>query len=348
MFMNFAINKGVRFYTCCCYMLSIFAMNTLAAEAQAGEQWISYEAGDGAGEEKNIVLVSGDEEYRSEEALPLLAEILAKHHGFRTTVLFAIDPETGDVDPEHQTNIPGLENLEDADLMVIFTRFRELPDEQMKYIHDYIQAGKPVVGMRTATHAFNYERNPDSPYAKYGYNSQEEGWEGGFGRQILGETWIDHHGVHGEEGTRGLIDGIEEREDHPVLKGVRDIWGPTDVYGVRELEGDPDVLVWGQSSKGMTPEAEVNLDKSIMPVAWTTEYTSEAGNTGRVFTTTMGAAVDLESEDLRRLLVNACYWGLGMEGDIPEKSNVSIDDTYNPTMFGFGDHKKGLTPSDFK
>ncbi|WP_073062406.1 ThuA domain-containing protein [Fodinibius roseus] len=326
----------------------LFSFNIQCVDAQEDKQWISYAPNEGPGSGKHIVLVSGDEEYRSEEALPLLGEILARKHGFKTTVLFAINPETGKVDPEYQTNIPGLELLRNADLMVIFTRFRELPDEQMKYIHEYLQAGKPVVGMRTATHAFNYKRNPDSPYAKYDFQSEQEGWEGGFGRRILGETWIDHHGVHGEEGTRGLIDGIEEREDHPVLRGVRDIWGPTDVYGVRELEGDPDVLVWGQSTSGMTPKAGVNLDKSIMPVAWTKEYTSEAGNTGRVFTTTMGAAADLESEDLRRLLVNACYWALQMEDDIPDKSDVSIDGPYHPTMFGFGDHKKGLTPSDFK
>src|SRR5699024_6086122 len=148
-----------------------------------------------------------------------LAEILAKHHGFETTVLFAINPETGNVDPEYQTNIPGLEQLQKADLMVLFTRFRELPDEQMRYIQEYIQSGRPIMGMRTATHAFNYKQNPDSPYAKYDYASKQEGWEGGFGRQILGETWIDHHGSHGEEGTRGLIDGIEQRKEHPILNG---------------------------------------------------------------------------------------------------------------------------------
>ncbi|MCW9705315.1 ThuA domain-containing protein [Fodinibius salsisoli] len=341
-----AIEK--RLAICIGLFLLLTSLNIQCVDAQQGEQWISYEAGEGAGNGKHIVLVSGDEEYRSEEALPLLGEILAKHHGFETTVLFAIDPETGNVDPEHQTNIPGLEQLQEADLMVLFTRFRELPDEQMKYIDEYIHSGKPILGMRTATHAFNYKRNTDSPYAKYDYASEQEGWEGGFGRQILGETWIDHHGVHGEEGTRGLVDGIEQRKGHPILRGVDDIWGPTDVYGVRELEGNPNVLVWGQPTEGMTPEASLNWQKSVMPVAWTKEYTSEAGNTSRIFTTTMGASVDLKSEDLRRLLVNASYWGLQMEEDIPEESDVSIDGAYNPTMFGFGDHQKGMKPSDFK
>ena len=349
--MNVDTNKikvRKRLAACTGLMIVLLSMNIQCAEAQQDNQWISYQAGDGAGNGKHIVLVSGDEEYRSEEALPVLAEILSSNHGFQTTVLFSVDPETGEVDPEHQTNIPGLEQLETADLMVIFTRFRELPDEQMKYIDEYIQSGKPVVGMRTATHAFHYTRNPDSPYAKYGYGSEQEGREGGFGRQILGETWIDHHGVHGEEGTRGLIDGIKEREEHPILRGVVDIWGPTDVYGVTALEGNPEVLVWGQSTSGMTPEAPVNWEKSIMPIAWTKEYTSEEGHTGRVFTTTMGSAVDLKSEGLRRLLVNGCYWALELEEEIPEESDVSIPGSYEPTKFGFGDHQKGMTPSDFK
>ncbi len=349
--MNLNISKRIQLYLGFCFALSAFLLiNASSADAQGreGEQWISYKSNEGAGNGKNIVLVSGDEEYRSEEALPLLAQILAKHHGFETTVLFAINPETGNVDPEYQTNIPGLKQLQSADLMVLFTRFRELPEEQMKYIHEYIQSGKPIVAMRTATHAFNYKRNPDSPYAKYDYASEQEGWEGGFGRQILGETWIDHHGSHGEEGTRGLIDGIEKRKGHPILRGVSDIWGPTDVYGVRELEGDPNVLVWGQPTRGMTEESALNWEKSVMPVAWTKKYTSETGHTGRVFTTTMGASVDLKSEDLRRLLVNACYWALQMEDDIPEESDVSIPGDYAPTMFGFGDHQKGMVPSDFK
>lgn len=338
----FSIGKLFGFF-----VLSLI-LNIQTAGAQQGQKWITYQAGNGPGNGKHIVLISGDEEYRSEEALPMLAHILAKHHGFKTTVLFAINPETGVIDPDYQGNIPGLEHLQSADLMVIFTRFRELPDEQMKFIDEYVQAGKPIVGMRTATHAFNYEQNKNSPYAKYDFRSSVAGWEDGFGRQILGETWIDHHGDHGKEGTRGLIDGIMERKDHPVLRGVTDIWAFTDVYGTRELEGDHEVLVWGQPTNGMTPETTLNWKKAVMPVAWIKQYTSESGNTGRVFTTTMGASVDLQSEDLRRLLVNACYWALQMEEQVPEKSNVDIVGEYNPTMFGFGEFRKGLTPSSFK
>ena len=326
-------------------LMALFMMfNLNVACAQQDKQWISFEGGQGPGAGKHIVLVSGDEEYRSEEALPMLAKILSNHHGFKTTVLFAIDPKSGEINPDYQHNIPGLEQLASADLMVLFTRFRELPDAQMQHIDKYLKAGKPIIAMRTSTHAFHYEDNMDSPYAKYSFISKTAGWEEGFGRQVLGETWVDHHGHHAYEGTRGLIDGIQQRKGHPILRGVKDIWGPTDVYGTRELTGDPEVLVWGQPTKGMTADTELNWEKSVMPVAWTKTFTNESGKTNRIFTTTMGASVDLLSEDLRRLLVNAVYWGLEMEEQIPEESQVEIVGEYNPTMFGFGDYQKGRKP----
>ena len=162
----------------------------LAGVAQAQESWLVFDgesAASGAsraGASKHVVLVSGDEEYRSEEALPMLAKILSRHHGFKTTVLFAIDPSTGEIDPDNQNNIPGLEALDSADLMVLFTRFRELPDAQMKHIVEYMESGKPVVALRTATHAFFYEDNKESPYALWGWRSDD--WPGGFGQQVLG------------------------------------------------------------------------------------------------------------------------------------------------------------------
>ncbi|MHC4265995.1 MAG: hypothetical protein ACYSUK_08690, partial [Planctomycetota bacterium] len=118
--------------------------------AWAGDQWVVYDGFDGPGQGKHIVFVTGDEEYRSEEAMPQMAKILAKHHGFKCTVLFAIDKETGEINPDVLDNIPGLEALEKADLMILFTRMRELPDEQMKYIIDYTNSGKPIIGIRTA------------------------------------------------------------------------------------------------------------------------------------------------------------------------------------------------------
>jgi len=212
--------------------------------AQSNPQWVVYQGNEGPGKGKHIVFVSGDEEYRSEEGLPMMAKILAERHGFKCTVLFAVDPKTNNIDPDNQTNIPGLEQLKTADLMVMLLRFRELPDEQMKHIIDYTNAGKPIVALRTSTHAFSYSRNKQNPYAKYSYNSKVKGWEGGYGKQVLGETWINHHGVHAKEGTRALINGLVK--DHPILRGVKDIWTPTDVYGILGLPNCASVFVFGQ------------------------------------------------------------------------------------------------------
>ena len=324
----------------------IIFISTAWAYAQKQGQSIVYQGNEGPGKGKHIVFVSGDEEYRSEEGLPMLAKILAERHGFKCTVLFAIDPETNLINPEYQTNIPGLEQLKTADLIVLLLRFRELPDAQMKYFDEYVKAGKPIIGLRTATHSFSYTRNLKSPYAKYSYNSKINGWQGGFGKRVLGETWINHHGVHTKEGTRALVNGL--MKDHPILRGVKDIWTPTDVYGVQSLTNDAQVLIFGQSTHGMTSSSPLSFEKSVMPVAWIKKYNSESGKQAKIFTTTMGASIDLINEDLRRLIVNACYWSVGLDQKIPERNNVDIVGEYNPTMFGFGKHQKNLSPSSFK
>lgn len=319
---------------------------TAVGQAWAAEPWVVYEGGDGPGKGKQIVLVSGDEEYRSEEALSQLGKILARRHGFTCTVLFAINPADGAIDPVTLDNIPGLEKLRTADLMIIATRFRNLPDEQMQYIVEYLDAGKPVIGMRTATHAFNIPA--DRKYAKYGFRSKE--WDGGFGRQILGETWISHHGRHAHESTRGVV--APGMEKHPIVRGCEDIWGPTDVYTVRlPLPGDSQPLVLGQVLEGMSPTDKPLVgpkNDPMMPVAWTKTYKGAAGQTGRVFTTTMGAATDLASEGLRRLLVNATYWCVGLEDQIPPRANVDTVGPYEPTPYGFGKFTKGRKPADFE
>ena len=138
-------------------------------------------------------------------------------------------------------------------------------------------------------------------------------------------------------------------KDHPILKGVEDIWGPTDVYGINSLTGDARVLVYGQVLDGMKPTSKpVDGKKNdpMIPVVWIKNYTGESGKTSRVLCTTMGASVDLECAGLRRLLLNACYWGMGLEDQIPEKSNVDYVGDYNPTLFGFGKYTKGVKPAD--
>ncbi len=305
---------------------------------------VVYEGQPGPGQAKQIVFLCGDEEYRSEEGLPMLAKILAVRHGFKCTVLFPINPASGAIDPNTLTNIPGMEALDTADLCVMGLRFRELPDAQMKHFVDYLDAGKPIIALRTSTHAFQYQLNPHSPYAKYDWRNRE--WPGGFGQQVLGETWVSHHGEHGKESTRGLINPAYA--SHPILRGVSRIWAPTDVYTVTHLPADAKVLVWGQVLSGMKPEdppVENSKNNPLMPVVWVRNYTGPGGQISKIVTTTMGAAVDLENEGLRRLLVNACYWAVGLEDRMPPAANVAYVGDYKPTWFGFGQFKKGVPPS---
>lgn len=327
------------------------------ASASPAASTLVLKGKEGPGADQKIVLVSGDEEYRSEEALPQLAKILSQEHGFDCTVLFAIDPATGIIDPNYRHNIPGLDSLRDAQLMIIATRFRDLPDSQMKEIDDYLKRGGSVVGMRTATHGFNIPAG--KKYAHYGnaYDGKRVFWKGGFGRAILGEKWISHHGDHRKESTRGVT--APGAENHPILYGVDegDIWGPTDVYGVRlPLPNDCRPVVLGQVLAGMQPDDKPvagTKNNPMMPISWTKTYRLPGGQTGRVFTTTMGSSTDLLSAGTRRMLINGIYWAMGLEPDLESPgAQVDLVEPYEATDYGFKSDdywsKKALKPTDFK
>lgn len=324
----------------------------LSFSAVAQDPWVVYQGRSGIGAGKHVVFISGDEEYRSEEALPQLAKMLAKHHGFKCTVLFAYNDKADCIDPTYSKNIPGLEALGTADVMVIFTRFRDLPDEQMQHIDAYLKAGKPVVGIRTSTHAFKFD--PGSPWEHYsdGYAGDKEGWTDGFGRVVLGEKWISHHGEHKHESTRGRI--APGAENHLILRGIKDgdIWGPTDVYGVRlPLPGQARHLVLGEVVKrtgeydeadllfGMRPEDTEPVaakNDPMMPIAWTNAYMIPEGTPGKVFTSTVGASTDLLNAGVRKLICNAVIWAADLLEQMPaEGANVELVGDFQPTKFEF-------------
>ena len=133
-------------------------------------------------EAPHVVFVTGDCEYRSEISMPAIANILEKRHGMRTTVCYAIDPKTGKNAPKYLKNIEGLEALADADLAVFFVRYRQLPDDQLRRIIDFAKSDKPMIGLRTATHAFSYTEGPNAR------------WNDGFGKEFFGQTLLRHHG----------------------------------------------------------------------------------------------------------------------------------------------------------
>src|SRR4051812_16225464 len=118
---------------------------------------------------KHVVLLSGDEEYRGEESMPMLAKILSQRHGFKCTVLFALDAD-GTINPDNQRSLPGAEALDHADLVILALRFRAWPDSQMQHFVDAYERGVPIIALRTSTHAFNFAA--DSQWSKYTWNSK--------------------------------------------------------------------------------------------------------------------------------------------------------------------------------
>ena len=316
-----------------------------ASKAEVGDiekYRVVYKGNKGIGKGKNIVFISTDHEYRGEESLPALARILAKRYGFKCTVIWALD-EHDNIYPGG-SNIKGLEVLEDADLMVIFTRFANFEDEQMQHIDNYLKRGGPVVGLRTATHAFSNLKNPNWGHYSYNYKGPKESWNGGFGEQVLGETWVGHYGKNHKQASNLIIE--DEHKAHPIMRGVENAWAQCGGYKAFPIGPNLKVLARGLILNGMTPDSEPDLTKEQMPVAWVRNYKIDGGKTGRAFTTTHGASEDLLSEGFRRLLVNACFWAVGLENKIKANNNIDFVGGYSPTTFNFKGYKSNVKPSD--
>ncbi|NNM29796.1 MAG: hypothetical protein HKO57_09745 [Akkermansiaceae bacterium] len=308
--------------------------------------WLTFPGGDGPGAGKHVVLIAAEQEYRSEQSMPMMAGILAQHHGFHCTVLFGVNdeglvdptmpvyPKKGEEEAFEEHNIPGLEHLRSADLVILTTRLLTLPEDQLKHIVDYLDSGKPVIGIRTANHGFRGRL----PY-------KIDGKQVTIG-QILGGSFMNHHGNWHRDSTRGDI--VPEMKDHPILTGVGEIWGPSDVYRTfKEGTGLPEgctALVLGQPLIGREKGGEDNPQKEPLPVVWIKDWTASGGRKARVLQSTMGSARDLESPGLRRLLVNAVYWGMGLEDRITADRSVDYTGDYAPLPSGFNYEKLGVIP----
>jgi len=310
-------------------------------------KWLTYPGGEGPGKGKHIVLITADQEYRSEQSMPMMAKILSKHHGFDCTVLFGVN-EKGEVDPTTPVhakkgeeadfkphNIPGLKHLASADLVVFFTRLLTLPKDQLEHIVSYIDSGKPMIALRTGNHGFR----STLPYKMNGKNVH-------FGRDVLGGSFMSHHGRWHADSTRGTV--VEALKNHPIVTGISDIWGPSDVYRTYKegtsLPEDCTALVWGQPLMGRNYEDVPNTKKEPLPVAWFKTWKTSEGKNARVFHSTMGSGKDLESAGLRRMVINAAYWGMGMEAAISPDSSVDYVGIYEPLTSGFNYEKLGVFP----
>lgn len=296
---------------------------------------------DKPGQNKNIVLISGDEEYRSEESMPMMAQILASQ-GFNCTVLFSMD-ETGKlVDPKNQKSISNPDSLANADAIILALRFRNYAEADMDKFNASFEKGTPIIALRTSTHAFNTGNS--GKYKKFHWKSKVEGWEGGFGRTVLGESWVAHHGKHKKEATRTHTE--EANKEHKILNSVGQIFCTSDVYTANP-KAPSTILLRGEVTASFDKES-AGVDKKnqpMQPVAWTREFKHENGNISKVFTTTMGAASDLVDENLRRLVINSVYWATELE--VPEKADASLKSTFKPTFYSFNGFQKGKTPNDF-
>ncbi|MEE2939423.1 MAG: ThuA domain-containing protein [Planctomycetota bacterium] len=308
----------------------------------ADPRWLTYSARDAGPEAPHVVFVVGDQEYRSEEAMPMLARTFAERHGMHTTVLFAQD-EQGRVDPTTKIkwqdeavvhDLPGLEHLAGADAAVFYTRLLSLPEEQLAHVYGYLDSGRPILAIRTANHGF------------IDWDYRVDGKKKRFGDDVLGGAFRNHHGRWSQDSTRGTP--VPENADHPILRGVDDVWGPTDVYRTYPEDGGLPAgctpLLMGQPLTGRDPGDGPNPDLIPLPVAWTKSWTGAKGRTARVFHTTMGSARDFECEDMRRLLLNALLWGLEREDDIRPDLDVDVVGDYSPRKSGFDYEKLDVRP----
>jgi hypothetical protein len=322
----------------------LVALTSNASEHPIPESplWLTYTGEKGPGTGKHIVLIAADQEYRSEYSMPMLAKLLAKHHGFHCTVLFSLNKDN-DVDPtqkirwEDKTvmhNIPGLEHLAKCDLVILFSRLLSLPPEQLQHIYNYLDSGNPIMGIRTANHGF------------IDWNYTKDGKKIDFGVGVLGGAFRKHHGRWQQDSTRGIL--VEQNKEHPILKGVRDIWGTSDVYRTYKedsnLPEDCLPLVNGQPLMGRKHDDAVNSELIPLPVAWVKTWTGNTGHSARVFHTTMGSAQDFQSEGLRRLTVNAAYWCLQLESQIDDQSRMDTVGEYTPPDSGFAYLKLKIIP----
>jgi len=289
-----------------------------------------------AAEKQHIVFVTGDEEYRSEESMPMMAKILAEQHGFRCTVCYAL-ADDGTINPTRLDNIAGLEALKTADLMVMFTRFRALPDDQLQLILDYANSGKPMIGFRTTSHAFLYKSSPNNK------------WNDAFGRNIFGQKWITHHG-HEKGEFLTAVTPIAEQKDNPILRGIEPFSVPSWLYHVTgggdKLEGDCTLLLEGKSLvSGHEKAKRTERYPTTQPVAWTKGYMGTSGKTAKVFFTTLGHPHDFRADAMRKLVVNAVYWSLGREAEIPATgSKADLIGKFDLTTAASGGNRKGIKP----
>ena len=214
-----------------------------------------------------IHMISGSREYKSEPSLRAWSEAMVAEYAVEFTASWAEDGGK---------TLPDIAGLDDADVLVVFARRMSVPEEEFAHVEGYLKAGKPVIGIRTASHAFNNMK--------------------GFDGDVLGGSYSGHGGD--ETITVTAADGAG---DHVVLEGVEGWEGPGKLY---KNPKNPEASVILLRATG---------GKMDEPVAWVHEYQLEGGEAGRAFYTSLGIPEDFENENFQRLLLNAVEWATERE-----------------------------------
>ena len=236
-----------------------------------------------AGRRPHVVIVVADDEYRTAQTLPAFAA--AELGGaFRVSTLAAV--------PGGEAGIPGLETLADADLLVISVRRRPLPAAQLDRIRRHVAAGRPVVGIRTANHAFHL-RNAPPPQGL-------EDWRS-FDADVFGGNYSNHL-ANDLRTTARRLPGVE----HPILEGLPagEFATGGSLYVVTPLAASTTELLRGRAA-GVAEE---------QPVAWV----NRRADGGWSFYTSLGHPDDFEAPAFRRLLANAIRWTASAERAAPD------------------------------
>lgn len=328
-------------------MKFLVLITTLFLAASAFGQHLVYEGESGIGKGKHIVFIANDHEYRSEQTSPALAKILAKHHGFKCTVLFGIDKD-GNIS-NGAKNLPGMEALKYADMLFFFTRFMNLPDDQVQHLVDYFERGGPAVAVRTSTHCFNRQQGK---WAKLNFNYKGEDYHGGLGKQIFGNTWDKKEGQshYGSNHSMGCtITAVASAKQHPIMSGVSEIHAYSGAYK-SQPPADATPLVEVQVLETFGPSDKAHPDRPIVNAGWTRNtYVAPSGTkkTARTAYFSFGASEDLIDEDCRRLLVNSILWAGGWESAIKPDLNVDIVGGFTPSPYMTGGfYYQNVKPAD--
>ncbi len=237
-----------------------------------------------AGAAKRVVLMIGEDEYKTWETLPAFAEQELTPRGYAVRVIHS--------DPADKHNFPGLiEALKDADLLVVSVRRRSPPREQLDAIRRHLEAGKSLIGIRTASHAFAVRGADQEALASHPDRAE---WTE-FDREVLGGNYTGHHG---EGPSTNVLPAPDAPLDHPIRVGLAGGgWSSVaSLYRTGPLSPDAQTLLLG-----LIP------GQPIQPLAWTRLY---GDRRARIFYTSLGHESDFADSAFRQLLVNAVAWGL--------------------------------------